>query len=368
MARRRQDPAKVKEKIERLGRGKRRDLVHARRGGLDFREVVAAVCRYFCKGSTATEIRELMQKEWNVEMTREEPYQCISYAASRDWIRFVAPHEHGLREKIRGKCPWLDEVEVVHSAVADDVAYHGAEMLVDLLRKLKEQKDEVHVGFAGGHSMRKVCRSLAQLLRQPREGLPKSVVLHAMVAGFDVEDTTTDPNALFTYFVKDTAMQVDTHFVALHAPPLVRTKDFQRLKRLEGIRESYERAKDLDIVVTSASLWNDEHNKLRKYVETRSRECMPALEEAGCIGDMLWRPLGANGAIEIDTQIRAMTLMELTDLPRFIADGKYVLLVLGPCGGCNTPKAEMLRTVLGIRPSLITHLVVDSRTAGEVFP
>jgi hypothetical protein len=72
--------------------------------------------------------------------------------------------------------------------------------------------------------------------------------------------------------------------------------------------------------------------------------------------------------VERNKDMRAMTLMELSDLPGFISDkGKHVLLALGPCGVCKTPKGNILRAILDQDPHLISHLVVDSRTACEVF-
>jgi DNA-binding transcriptional regulator LsrR (DeoR family) len=105
---------------------------------------------------------------------------------------------------------------------------------------------------------------------------------------------------------------------------------------------------------------------LRKYM-AKSDKSLKALQNAGCVGDMLWRPLGERGPIETESEIRAMTLVELSDLPKFIAGGKHVLLVLGPCVVCNRPKTEMLRAVLTMPPRLITHLVVDSRSAAGVL-
>ena len=340
------------------------------RGGnvrMDQMEVLSAVCKHFCKGRTASEIVKAMRAEGVEDIRREDPYQFISYAASRGWIRFVAPHEHSLREQIKKRCGWLKDVEVVHSAVFEDVAYHGAAMLIEMLQQYRLSKKEVHIGFAGGHAMRKLAWAFAQLLREPTDGLPETVMFHSMVAGFDVYDPTTDPNAFFTYFLPDPAMQVKTGFVGLHAPAVVRTKQFAELRELEGIEECYAASKDLDIVVTSASIWTDQHCLLRKYMD-KSKKSLVALKDAKCIGDMLWRPLARGGPIEIETEIRAMTLMELGDLPAFVAAGKQVLLALGPCSGCGMPKGEILDAVLGMKPPLITHLVVDSLSARRVFP
>jgi DNA-binding transcriptional regulator LsrR (DeoR family) len=242
-------------------------------------------------------------------------------------------------------------------------------MLVELLQRHRSfGKETVHVGFAGGHSMRKMSQCLAQALRQPTEGLPSTVVFHAMVSGCDVTEPSTDPNAFFTYFVKDQALQVEPEFVALHAPIVVESRQYAGLRALKGIAEAYERAKELDIIVTSGACWDDPHSMLRQYSE-QSPQSLETLRKAGCVGDMLWRPLGRSGPILDETEIRAMALVELTDLPQFIKDGRHVLLMLGPCMGqeCNKPKPELLELVLRLEPRLITHLVVDSLTAGSVF-
>ena len=83
---------------------------------------------------------------------------------------------------------------------------------------------------------------------------------------------------------------------------------------------------------------------------------------------MLWRPLSRSGPIEVETELRVMTLVELSKLPKLIDAGKYVLLALGPCGACGRDKGSMLKTILDIKPPLITHVVVDSLSAGQAFP
>ena len=369
MARRMREVADVRQRF--AGKG---DVLHGRRnrlrgafGSMDQMEVLSAVCKHFCKGYTASEIVKAMKADGMENIRREDPYQYISYAASRGWIRFVAPHEHSLREHIKTRCGWLKDVDVVHSSVFEDVAHHGAAMLVGMLQQYPASKQAVHIGFAGGHAMRKLAWAFAQLLREPTEGLPETVVFHSMVAGFDVYDPTTDPNAFFTYFLPDPAMQVKTGFVGLHAPAVVRTRQFAGLQELEGIEDCYAARKDLDIVVTSASIWTDPHCLLRQYME-KSKKSLVTLKAAGCIGDLLWRPLARSGPIETETEIRAMTLMELVDLQNFIAAGKHVLLALGPCGSCNRPKGEMLDAILNVRPQLITHLVVDSLSARGLMP
>ena len=103
--------------------------------------------------------------------------------------------------------------------------------------------------------MRKLAGAFARLLRQPTEGLPETLVFHAMAAGFHVNDPTTDPNAFFTYFLKSPAMQVKTQFVGLHAPAKITAKLYHELLKLDVIAEVYKAADELDIVVTSAGAW-----------------------------------------------------------------------------------------------------------------
>ena len=82
---------------------------------------------------------------------------------------------------------------------------------------------------------------------------------------------------------------------------------------------------------------------------------------------MLWRPIGVNGPIEVQTEIRAMTLMELSEFPAFIQRNKQVLLVLGPCTHCMEPKPGVLKAILSLKPQLVTQVVVDSRSARQVI-
>jgi DNA-binding transcriptional regulator LsrR (DeoR family) len=91
------------------------------------------------------------------------------------------------------------------------------------------------------------------------------------------------------------------------------------------------------------------------------------LEEAGCVGDMLWQPIGVSGPIEMRTGVRAMTIMDLSDVKEFFKSGKQVLVVAGPCSVCHTPKTEVVKAILEQKDHLITHLVVDSRCGRELL-
>lgn len=233
-----------------------------------------------------------------------------------------------------------------------------------MLRLLQEdEKREIHVGFAGGYTMRALARRLARLLRRPAENLGrKKVIFHAIVAGFDLYEPTTDPNAFFSFFVNDPAMQVETAFVGLHAPALVTPKQYRTLREMHGINEAFDHARKIDILVTSAGCAADPHSLLKHYAAV-SQESYDEMMRKECIGDMFWRPLGPSGPIESDAAVRAMTIMELSDLSGFIQKKKRVLLVAGPCGECAAPKTDVVKAILDAEERLITHLVVDSRCA-----
>ena len=330
-------------------------------------EVMATVCDYFChKGLTAPQIQQRMREDHSVEITREEAYRFVRKAAASGWIRFTPPQEYSLHRRIKEEThPWLQDVSVVQTLRSEDVAYRGAKMLLELLQQHYSDR-EVHLGFSGGYALRLLAGRFAQLLREPTEHLPQKIVFHAMVAGFDVYEPTTDPNAFFTHFVNDASLHVATSFVGLHAPAIVEEELLPRLRQLAGIEEAYAHAHEIDVIVTSASCWRDEHCTLRRYMKLAG-EPVEDLEKAGCVGDMLWQPIGVSGPIEMKTAVRAMTIMDLSDVKKFFKSGRQVLLVAGPCGACHTPKTEVVKAILGQKDHLITHLVVDSRCGRELL-
>jgi len=262
--------------------------------------------------------------------------------------------------------PWLHEVSVVPTAMSDDVACRGAEMLLALLQQHYAGR-EVHIGFSGGSTLRTFARRFAELLRDRVLHLPKRIVFHALVAGFDVYDPTTDPNAFLTFFAEELAMEVEISFVGLHLPAVGGAELDGQLRPLRGVREAYDLAKDIDIIVTATSSWKDEHCVLRSYM-CESSESIQQLEEEGCLGDMLWQPIGPQGPFELDTHLRAMTIMKLSRVAELVEEKKIrVLLVAGPCTACHRPKAEVLKAILDHERRLVTHLAVDSRSVRSLI-
>lgn len=335
---------------------------------LTHEEKRAVVCRLFCAGDKPSVIAERIQKEYAPnKFSRQSVHRMLREAAEAGRFRFVPRASFVLSNKLRNRYGWLADVKVVHTNEFEDVAYQGAQTLIDLVQEVsRNSPQEVHIGFAGGHAMHRLAQIFAQLLDESDADLPEMLVLHALVAGFDVRNPTTDPNTFFTLFNNRTSVNTTYEYVGLHTPPVVRASEYDTLRNAEGIKESYDHAEDLDIIVTSAADWTDEHSTFRQYME-KSADCAEVLVKAGCIGDMLWRPVGSRGPLNVQTKIRSMTLIELGDLPSFTEKGKHVLLVLGPCAFCRKPKSRILSAILASEERLISHLVVDTRSAKETL-
>lgn len=326
-------------------------------------ELHSLVCGLFCEGKKVPEIQDAVKRALKIVISREEPYRIVAAAAKSGWLRFQPLSGRAVADQITRRFNWLGYVNVVHTTRADDVAQAAAERLLHLCTSMPRRDDNLHIGLAGGAAMFRVVSCFARLLAQRPQNLPRTLVFHSLVAGFDIDHPLTDPNVFLGMLEGDTAITVERKFVALHAPPLVKTGQLAELRQLAGIQEAYAGAKDLDIIVTSASLRADPHNLLAAYM-SRCGESVERLKTTGWLGDILWRPIGPAGIID-DSHIgiRAMTLLELKDLPTFIGRSKHVVLVLGPCTHCGGTKAPMLKTVLTMSPHLVTDLIVDSRTA-----
>jgi len=338
-------------------------------GRLDDIERIAAVFNYFKGGLTACEIVAAVERDFpSTKLSREDPLALLRKAATRGWLAFHPPGEHRLEVALRKSYSWLQDVQVVHSPMGGDVAYTGALSLLRLVKNLhiRQEKNEVHVGFSGGHAMRALALAFADVLCEPAEDLPETIVFHPMVAGFDPTDPTTDPNSFCVYFFDNPLMQVRPKFVGFRAPSLVKPADIETLRDLPDIRAAFAAVPDIDIIVASGASWLDQHSSLRSLMQ-RSQPCMSVLEEEGCVADVLWRPISERGPIERATEIRALTLVELSDLPKLIRQGKHVLFTLAPCGLCNSPKGRLLSCLLNMKQHLMTELVVDSRTAAEMM-
>jgi hypothetical protein len=339
---------------------------------LDDVEIQSRVCTLICSGKSIREVqKELASGNPSVQLTRQQPYTILKNAAKRGRIRYVAPIESELSLSFRNRYDWLHSTEVVHTAEVADIAEHASEKLLDLIggsRSGGQPKEEFHIGFAGGGLLQHTARLLADKLRRTTRRLPKTLYFHSMVARFD-EDPASDPNSFVGYLNSNPPIPVAVRFIGLMAPGIVDVSTAMKLRKMEGIREAYNRVSELDVVVTSAGgHWKTGCSRLHEmYLEKGHEALLARLDQEGCLGDLMWRPFGAKGPIDLKSGIRAMTLVELADLPKLITQRKWVLLVLGRCVNCGNPKTEILRALLNQQHPFITDLVVDSITARSVM-
>lgn len=332
--------------------------------------ILALVCHYFCEGKSPSEIKQVMAERHGITISRETPYKALSIAASRHWLRFVSAREDVLGDRLRARFPWL-KAEVLASAGVEAVAARAAEVIVDhLCERARQGKDVVSVGWSGGYSTSLVAKRLAGLLSEPREGLPKKVVFHSLTAGFDVQTIVTDPNGFLSYIVGSSTVRIETGFVGLRAPAIVRINQRDEMLQLPGIKDAYDLASGLDLVVTAAGVLDDPHSMLHLYYDNYSPETAKFLQESHCLGDILWWPLRATRPVSLDEVPAedhgrlywALSLLNPDSLHAMIGRGTNVLLVLGPCTYCFRDKSLVLGAILNQERRLVTHLVADSRS------
>jgi DNA-binding transcriptional regulator LsrR (DeoR family) len=324
-------------------------------------ELVSLICYLHVQGATVKEIQKAAKKKFpKVEIKREDPGWIIRWAAKQGWFTFRPPHHEAYRQQIRDLWPQLQEVEVVSSTEVEVVAREGAKMLIHMLRNLSATKDTVHVGVAGGHTIRAVMRALAVEMVEPISKMPRAVHFHALAAGFDPDDPSTDPNAFVTFF-DNKLIPTEIRFTGLSAPALVSPETFAKLKDFEDIRDAFESVNNIDIFLTSGTSWHGD-GVMRKRMGEADQQILVG---RNVVGDILWRPISPQGPITEETTRRAFTLIELEQLIEFVKDGKQVLLTLAPCGSCGELKGNLMRCILD--QQIATHVVFDTRSAGQML-
>lgn len=327
---------------------------------MDLEERESLVCHLFCQGKTVPEITEALKDR--VTLTREQPYAILRLAAKRGRLRYSPPVEPELALSIMEQYR-LQKVRVVGSAEPADIADATARLLTGMVRDWRGE--DLHIGFAGGGLLHETVRRMAEELRKPGPA-PRRIYFHALIAA--AHDPSRAPNAFLHWFL-DTQFSFETHFVGLPAPGLVSASTLKKLKRIEGIKEAFDRAKEISIVVTSAGdHWNRGCSSLYKlFKEKASAEAMKELQKCDVVGDIMWQPVSRQGPVRIESGLRAVTLMDLPDLVPMVRRGGQVVLALAPCGACGDPKAGILRTALSWPDRVFTHLVADTRTASGLF-
>ena len=339
----------------------------------------------------ASSVADWLQKvRGRTDITREKIYPMFWEACHRGFLLLQPPPEHNLCKKLVNtfslyKHPGeITVANVSGENAAQHVTSVAADQIVELIERVwKEkkaqypdnpEKHDVHLGMGAGFATMLVARRLAYKIRSGIE-VPR-IVLHAISSGgFLPNEPYKSPSTYFSYF--DPAL-MNVKFIALFSATVVSSSDYENQKANPAIRYSFEKRDEIDIIVTSLASADHEHGLLEQYLthlidqQLISRNVLKEMTDAGWIGDVQFRPYSVNGPLPEDVcPVRAVTLFELHELVELAKDranGKYVVLVAGPCGECGTTKKNALRPLLANdKLRLWTHLIVDARTAKELL-
>ena len=339
----------------------------------------------------ASSVAEWLQKiRGRTDITREKIYPMFWEACHRGFLLLQPPAEHNIRKKLENQFALYKhpgEVTVVNVSgenAAQHVTSVAAEQIIELIERVwkekKEQypeqpeKHEVHLGMGAGFATMLVAKRLAYKIRSGIE-VPR-IVLHAISSGgFLPNEPHKSPSTYFSYF--DPTL-INVKFIALFSATVVSSSDYENQKANPAIRYSFSKRDEIDIIVTSLASAEHEHGLLGRYLThlieqgLLSQNVLGEMLAAGWIGDVQFRPYSVNGPLPEDVcPVRAVTLFELDELVNIAKDrsnGKYVVLVAGPCGECGASKKNALRPLLANEKlRLWTHLIVDAKTAKELL-
>jgi len=340
-------------------------------------EVKDSILRLHVRGFRPEVIQREVLRRFDLAISRQAPYRVVTEAGGAGLLKYEPSYDNPLSRQVSECYRWLKGVDVVHSSRFIAVACRTAERILELVCELAAKagrNNEVHVGFAGGFSMKAVAQELAELLKGPVPDLPERIVFHTVISGFDVDTIHTDPNAFLIYFTHpEIEAKVKTAFVPLHAPPLVKPEWMGGLRQSPTVNEAFAKRDLIDIIVTSAGLMEDPHSMIYNYYgeemsHGNGNEVFRQLEADGCVGDLCWMPIGHKGPIDTSGYpYQGMTLFELAEFPGLLEQGKQIILSIGPCTKCGVTRSEVLRAILNQKKPLISHLHLDSATAKEML-
>ena len=337
--------------------------------GIDEAPLVLA-CDMFVRGEKTPAIRDAVNAEFERlhqtrRISREQVYPLLDEGRERGYFAFTPPERFGLQTRVANAFDVAaNRVHVANSRSIDSVAATAATLLVELIVDLGKKHERVHVGLGGGYTTRLVASHLANQLRAIAD-LPK-LTLHALSTGFDAKTPHTAPVTFFAFFE---GVASDIEYIGLFAPPVVKTDEYPSVIAYRGVKVSFDARKSLHLVVTSLGSNLHGHGDFYEFMEQGKKRGLTVLEKAGWVGDVQYRPYSATGPITEDTDIRAVTLLELEELVAMARRrDKHVVVVAGPCGRCGATRTAAVKPLfLEPKLRLWSHFVMDMTTADELL-
>jgi len=336
---------------------------------LDASILLEACELFFRQKLSTTEISERIEAELRrtgseFEMTREKVYDLIRESRRRGFFQILPPQQVALRERLEAR--YGEGFHVAHITDLGHLATAAAEVVAELIAKLhKTGREEVHLGLGAGKTSMLVAQHLAVRLRAA-ERLPR-LVIHALTSGFSVTQPHTAPVSFFGFFE---AVPTEISYVGLFASPCVETRDYESTRQATGVKESFDAADQIDIVLTALGSPSHGHGDFYRFMQSGSPQGFRSLVRAGWIGDVQYRPYSVAGPLVLDTKVRAVTLFELEDLVRLArTPERHVVLIAGPCSDadCRRTRPDAIRPLL-VEPRLKVWntIVTDVATAREL--
>lgn len=342
-------------------------------------------------------------------INRQSIYPLFWEAIRRKYLILMPPRNKELAKEIAYRYRYAPQydvdpniiqvVEAREELAHEQVANVGADLVLSLIEKVAQAKMEktqtakrkskkeildkaVHIGFGAGITGMAVARRIAQRIHN-RRGFPR-LVIHALSAGsFSWEHPEVSPNTYFRFF-DDSLTKVEC--VGLYGPVVTDSRGYKKLKETPGMRESFRRAGEIDIVVTALASAQDKHGMLQQFLTNliqeadkdtpegknecgTIREYLNMLRSADWKGELQFRPFSSTGPIKIDHGIRAVTLLELDDYKHMAEQkNKYVVLLASPCRDCKRTRTDALWHLM-TQPALRlwNYLVIDIKTVDELL-
>lgn len=355
---------------------------HDRATVLTPRERFAAIVAEFVSagGNTDRVAEALKQAFPSGGWTRESIYADLRTGLASGYVT-VDTIRGELGQKLRDRAA-LRSATVISTAYMEQVAAVAARRLLVILADMRETapgrpddpENVVRIGFASGHTMSRVARSLAQLLLTTDLAIPYRLQFHALSSTFDIRKLHEDPNFFLARFDEPAIAahcESAITFVGLAAPSLIESSDLERFRAGPGMSVATAEAKRLDILVTGASDLDDPRSTMFEFYKKEKAE-KDRLQEQGCVGHLLYLPIGPKGPID-PSHLRFVmpTALNLAQVAELAKGGTRVMLVTGPTKYTTEKETRLgpkkiVATILSLRPSLITDLVVDERTSSHI--
>jgi DNA-binding transcriptional regulator LsrR (DeoR family) len=335
---------------------------------------LVGLCSRFIEGERPTDIADWLSKEIDDRVTREEVYPLLREAVRRRFFALLPPVSQVMSQRIADRFRGGEDQDRIHVAsvsaesAREWLPYFAANLISKRIQKMGKRQDRVGIGLGGGGTIMRVAEFLGAQL-QSAENLPR-LGLHVLTSGFALDRPRSAPITFLSFFAH---VPTKIECVGLFAPPVVDEEDYDRMKELPGIEESFRSAADIDLIVTSLASADDKDGELNEFLCTageRTEGTLTALRNEGWVGDLLYHPYSSKGPITgVSPQVRTFSVSNLEDLKSFASDeSKHVIVVCGPCGICGKTKAKALRPLLESEDLKVwTELVMDRTTAKELL-